>query len=282
MPETQQAPATNGTAPSGTSQPQAAPSSTPSFQLPPDIAKQYPSLAKFKDVSGLAKSYGELEKSYGGAIRIPGPDATEEQRAEYYTKLGRPETPDKYEIQFAENTPVDEKLLSTYRSEAYKLGLTQEQAKGLAEWWAGQAQGMGEAGSEDIKADLAKWDQELDQTWGWQKDRNIELASRALKTAIGNDAELGAKVVELLDSTGIGNHPEMLKLFHKIAMMQGEDKFIEGPSAPTQDDRTTAQEQINEMRGNPEHPYNNKKHPGHRDAVARMEQLYKVLYAPAE
>ncbi len=255
-------------------------SSTPSFQLPPEVLKTYPGLTKFKDPVSLAKSYGEMEKHLGTSLRMPAADASQEERDAFYTKLGRPESADKYDIKFAEGTAVDDNLLGAFRGVAHKLGLTQTQAQALGEWWAGQAQGMGEAQGGQIKADLETWDKDLSNTWGWQKDHNMVLASRALRTVIGDDAELGAKVTELLDSTGLGNHPEMVKLFHKIALRIGEDKFITEPTGPSSDDRVTAKSQINEIRGDKEHPYNNPKHPSHKEAVARMKQLYEIMYAP--
>src|SRR6185437_3686507 len=108
------------------------------FALPPDVAKQYPTLTKFKDLPSLAKSYAELEKSYGSSLRMPAPDAPQEERDAFYSKLGRPESPDKYEIKFGEGVAVDDKLLGSFREAAHKLGLSQQQAQALGEWWAGQ------------------------------------------------------------------------------------------------------------------------------------------------
>ena len=48
------------------------------------------SLAKFKDINTLAKSYLELEKSQTKSVSIPTEEAAEEEWDDFYNRLGRP------------------------------------------------------------------------------------------------------------------------------------------------------------------------------------------------
>src|SRR3990172_11892156 len=53
----------------------------------------------------LAKGYVETKKMVGGSLKVPKEDATPEEQAAFYTALGRPETPDKYETKVPELPP---------------------------------------------------------------------------------------------------------------------------------------------------------------------------------
>ena len=248
--------------------------------LPPEYRADK-SLARYKDLPDFVKGHKELEKQFSSGARIPGPDATDEERSAFYNKLGRPESPDKYEIKFAEGTPVDDALLGAFRGVAHKLGLSQTQAQALGEWWAGQAGAQAETQGNEIKGDLETWDKELTTEWGWKKDQNIALAARAFNRAV-DGTDLAQPLAEFLDNTGLGNHPLMIKFFHALALKNGEDKLVTAETGPTADDRQTAKEQINEIRGNKEHPYNLPKHPSHKDAIRHMQALYDMVYAKEE
>jgi hypothetical protein len=96
----------------------------------PDDIRGEKSLADIKDVGALAKGYVESQKMIGRSIRIPGKDAEktdfdafygklrevpgvvympdgadEAAMGDLYTKLGRPESPDKYQLKRPDNLP---------------------------------------------------------------------------------------------------------------------------------------------------------------------------------
>lgn len=58
--------------------------------LPEDL-KGNKSLSKFTDMSGLAKSYLELEKNKDKGLMLPNEDASDEEWDKIYQKLGMPE-----------------------------------------------------------------------------------------------------------------------------------------------------------------------------------------------
>lgn len=126
--------------------------------LPPEL-KELPALKDFKDPAALAKSFVDTKSALGNSIRIPGPDASPEARAEFrqkladkvpellefpedetkfaevegrvWEKLGRPKDakqyePPKLEVEF---TPEETELL---RSIAMKRGYTKKQFAQLA------------------------------------------------------------------------------------------------------------------------------------------------------
>jgi len=105
---------------------------------------EQPSLAKFKPGEGeelipmpasVAKGYVELEKKLGqDSVVIPGENATEEERNAFYTRLGRPEKPDGYELKDPEGLPVDAEVKKSFQEIAHKAGINTQQAVMLNDW----------------------------------------------------------------------------------------------------------------------------------------------------
>ena len=48
------------------------------------------------------------------------------------------------------------------------------------------------------------------------------------------------KVEVLLNQTGMGNHPEMIRIFHRISKAISEDTFVQGDMKPTEKKKTHA------------------------------------------
>lgn len=195
------------------------------------------------DLTKLGKQVYQQEKLLGGAIRIPGKDATPEERDAFLNKLGRPETPDKYEFtvpkDLPEELPYDGEGAKEYGSKAHELGLTKTQAAGLHDWWAGKqveaAKGLKEAEVAQ-KTELAKKSAtDLATAWGpldgETAKANLQFADRVL-----DEAEPGT--LEELQGFGIlGPNKEVLssglaKLFAKVGTaLFKEDGVLKGNSA---------------------------------------------------
>ena len=65
----------------------------------PEELKNDPTLQNINDPESAAKTLIHQQKMMGNRIPIP---KTDEEKAELYTKLGRPESADKYEVQVAD------------------------------------------------------------------------------------------------------------------------------------------------------------------------------------
>ena len=276
-----------------TTQPQSSTSSTPLTKptngtAPSDrqplfsdgTLKSYPSLSRFKTVDDLGKSYGEAEKFIGGSVRIPDANTSEEDRNAFYTKLGRPESPDKYDIRVAEGAPLDEKLVGAFKGVAHSLGLNSEQAQKLTDWYSGQAAGIMEQQGTQRTAQIQQWESEVDRMWGWQKAKNDAIGARALMTMLEGNAE--HPLAKMLDETGLGNHPALRQFFYELGMKQGEDRFVEGDQGPSEEDVTSARDEINAIRGDKNHAYWDARKPGYQEARARMRKLYDLIHAAGQ
>ena len=89
------------------------------------------------DPMKAVSSYQELEKFRGAneneLLRFPKDPEADGAFDEIYTKLGRPESADAYEVTLPDGVPIDEARLGVYRDLAYKSGISQKQFQALAE-----------------------------------------------------------------------------------------------------------------------------------------------------
>ena len=81
------------------------------------------SLSKFTDIGALAKSYINAEQMIGkDKIVIP---STEDEWSNAYQKLGRPDSPDGYEIGKVEGLEVNDDAMGFFKGLFHQTGLNQ-------------------------------------------------------------------------------------------------------------------------------------------------------------
>ena len=86
-----------------------------------------PSIKDFKDVDSLVKSYKETKAFVGSAMRIPGPDASKEDRAAFRAKL-KEKVPELVEV------PEDPEKLKEVEADLWaRLGRPKEAKEYTAE-----------------------------------------------------------------------------------------------------------------------------------------------------
>ena len=237
----------------------------------PEGLRAEPSLQTFDSVDKLAKSYVNAVKKIGGdPARLVSIPQEGESWDSFYNQMGRPETPDGYNFG---DDPDNE--LEFYRNATHQLGLTQDQAQNMLDLYASVQEEQNQA-NDQATADFAVNSQiELKREWGADYDGRLDQAQRAF----GQFATPAFS--ELMDSTGLGNHPEVVKAFAKIGAMLGEDKLIVGTglgqSRVTPHD---AKDQIQSLYSDQDFSkaYRDNKDPGHRAAMDKMDKLFKAAY----
>jgi hypothetical protein len=237
----------------------------------PEGLRAEPSLQTFDSVDKLAKSYVNAVKKIGGdpanLVSIP---QDGESWDSFYNQMGRPETPEGYELG---DDPDNE--LEFYRNATHQLGLTQEQAQNMLELYASVQEEQTQSDNQ-ATADFAVNSQiELKREWGTNYDGNLDQAQRAFSQFAS--PEFG----QLMDDSGLGNHPELVKAFAKIGAMLGEDRLIVGSglgqSRITPHD---AKDQIQSLYQDKDFSkaYRDNKEPGHKAAMDKMDKLFKSAY----
>jgi hypothetical protein len=199
-----------------------------SADLPTDL-RVNPSLTKFKDVGGLAKSYVELQSALGGdKIALPGKDAAPEEWNEVFNKLGRPETVEGYELsdwQPPENVPWHSEEATTAMIEKmHSHGLSKSQAQGILNDYAELQSAQHNAAQEHALQINTETVESLKSKWGAAfpvKMENARKASLALVEKAGLDEN--PFEMELSDGRKIGDLPGVIQVIAALGEEYSED-----------------------------------------------------------
>lgn len=142
---------------------------------------------------------------------------------------GKPADPSgEYQFQAPEGMELDTEAMEAFTPVAKELGLNNEQAQKLVDLYATRMQSNTEAQTEEWQRQIEQWETDLKNDpdiGGRQFDASIQAAGQAM------DRFATPELREFLDQTGMGSHPEMVKLMAKIGKAIGEDDFVSPPGS---------------------------------------------------
>jgi len=231
-------------------------------------------MANLKTPGDVSKSWVNAQKLLG-EDKIPVPKGPDDPNLEVILgKLGRPEKADGYQLPTIENLPagftIEAENVKGYTELAHKVGLTNTQASELFKYYIERNAGLHQQAVTGAEETRAATEKQLRLEWGIGYDAQIALAKKTLSYAAGDSTEALAEKY--------GNDPVFLKALAKLGNDLGEDILGKGGPMPGELTRESAQKELDEIQGNPEHPYHVKEKAGHEAAVARVHQLYQILY----
>ena len=236
----------------------------------PDDIRHEPVLKNFKSWDALAKSYVHANRKLGvpsdQLMQIP-----QGENADWngvYKAMGRPDTPDQYEL----NGTGD--MAQNFRNQAHQLGLSQKQASELMNWYSEVQSGVDSSDDEDFASEQVQWVADLQKEWGDSYIKNTKLAERAFRQFGSEDA------LEVMNATGLGSHPSLVKMFSQIGQFLAEDGQLTGNQQGRIGGITpgSAKTRIDELLNDQDFSkrYYDQYHPRHQDAVNQMQRLYEA------
>ena len=241
------------------------------------ISEQYrndPNIEKFTEIDALAKSYINATKMIGqDKVVIPTNNSTEEAWNDVYDKLGRPESAEKYSLDAKSKVvSLDENAVKQFAETSHKLGLNNKQAQGLLEFYKQNMEGTAQQAKIDTETAQAQAEQELRSEWGREFDTKVKQASSLAK------ANMKPEILDMTLSNGtrLGDHPEIIRGFAKIAGMMAEDKIVSTESESVQSNQSI-QDEIDTIINDRASPYWNKSHPNHDKQVQQVYTLREML-----
>ena len=235
-----------------------------------------PNIAKFTEIDALAKSYINATRMIGtDKVAVPNQNSTEDHWNEVYDKLGRPESAEKYKLEVkSEVVPIEETAVKQFAENAHKLGLNNKQAQGILEFYKNSMEQTAKQTQIDAETAQAQAQQVLRQEWGKSYDANIKKAASLAK------ANMKAEVLDLpmKDGSRLGDNPDVIKGFAKIADMLSEDKIISTESENVNQGRDYDAE-ISQIINDKTGPYWNSTHPDHAKVVQQVLTLREMQNA---
>lgn len=149
-------------------------------------------------------------------------EQTEQDKGSQETK---PIVPEKYDFKLPEGVTLDEGLLGDVTPVFKELGISQEGAQKLADAYLKNLSKQSEAQSERTmsayKEVVEGWKADTKKELGADADKSLSFAAKAINK-FGND-----KLREMMNETGVGNHPELVKFFIAVGKSVSEDSFVD-------------------------------------------------------
>lgn len=140
--------------------------------------------------------------------------------------------PDAYaDFELSENQSVSDAFVEYAKGQNW----TQEQAQSALERDATNEKATVEAReaqqTEEMKAVKQGWLDEVmaDKEIGGDNHNEVMAGAKQVLEQFGSES-----LNDLLKQTGLGNHPEVIRLFHNIRSTVSEDTFVDGSNSPRQ------------------------------------------------
>lgn len=120
---------------------------------------------------------------------------------------------------------ADERALEAFKTLARELDLPPEAAQKLVDLERSLAESSTEKEENARQEILQRWADRTKEMFGPHYAREVDVALRAA------DAFGGPELRSLLEATGLGNHPVMVKTFNQIGKLMSEDECVGGKAA---------------------------------------------------
>lgn len=241
----------------------------------PDEYKQDPTFARFNNWNDVAKSYAHAAKMVGmdknQILTLP-KDDTPEAWAAVYDKLGRPEAPDKYNIDaYKDIVPVEE--LKPYAELAHQAGLSNKQFDALVGKFFNDAKTGQEAQQQQMEQQVSVWQQEVRKEYGAAYDEKIAYAQKAVE-------KFGlADVIQ--QNPALFENPAIVKAFVEIGEKTSEGiTLANGDVSHGKLSPNEAKMELSKFQSDTNiiKILTNSQHPQHEFMKQRRSELFKYAY----
>lgn len=231
----------------------------------------------------VAKSLYELNRSTThlrdpkNSVSIPGDNASPDDLNAFFKALGRPDTPDGYDVDFGQNP--DKAAVDWLKKTAHGMGLNKKQTAQLVKEWNAFAGARNQQTTDDNARQNETIVNELKTKWGPNFAQHFAAGDRVIKAL--DKKGFGEEDLAALEKA-IGVAP-VVKLLATLGMLSGEGGLaLDGGTSgvggeiaamsPEQANSKIAQMQSD---GEFQKKYTDRNHPEHKQSVEYMAKLYE-------
>jgi len=234
--------------------------------------RTHPSMEKFKTPEDVAKSYIEIQKVVGkDKVVLPTKDSTPEEISEFYSKIGRPESFDKYNVpELGDDVKplMSESRLETFKQIAFENGITEAQFAKLVEGYANDTKVAMDSFAEQQELETKKQLSALMQEWGPKMEENQALSKKAIR-AFTDDA----KLIESIEK-----NPGLVKVFAQVGQAMSNDSLVNKGTTMLTVSKAEMQAEIGKaISGDKDSAYWNAMHPEHKETKQKITEYYRKI-----
>lgn len=147
----------------------------------------------------------------------------------------KPDVPESYDLKAPEGMSIDVEALKQFTPIAKELGLSNDQAQKLADFYAQRQASFFEEQRAGYAKTVEGWIQEVksDKEIGGVHLEATQVSCRKALQSYDPDGEFR----KLMDDSGFGNHPAVLRFVNRVGKSVKEDQGIKGkPATPKERD----------------------------------------------
>lgn len=161
------------------------------------------------------------------AVQEHGTQATDAGQTQDQQRQQVEGAPERYDFKAGEGVSYDTAVIDAYSEVAKELNLSQDNAQKVLDKMAPV---IAARQSEQLAALHTDWanSSKADKEFGGEKlNESLGTAKKAM------DAFATPELRTLLNDSGLGNHPEVIRMFYRAGKAISEDGFVAGRGAPT-------------------------------------------------
>ncbi len=211
--------------------------------------RNHPSIQKFNDANGLAKSYLNLE-SMMGQEKIPVPKGVDDSNAWglYRKAFNVPEAAENYNIKIE---GVEDEKLGLFKELFHKHNISQDTAQALADAYVEDLKGLFAHQDQLKQVAMENATNDLKKEWGLKYEENLKTARNFLEKMAGNEEDY--KYFEGV----IGNDAKFIKLLSKMgeSISEGSLGGFESQTGGFVKTPKEAEAELNSILNNPDDAY---------------------------
>lgn len=201
-----------------------------SEQLPAAERENEESVKLMKEIRDVPNLWGEYKKLKAeGLVKIPGKDAPAEEMHSFFTRLGKPDKAEEYDIKKVdfgedENAPMEtsDEFIQAFKAKVHQLNLSKGQAEGLYNWFTAGVKDQHQRQLQSDKDSREQTNKKLRDLWGQDYDKRMGLATKAAMKYGDDD------IKKMIEKDGMKNHPGLAVMLSRIGQDLGEDFLIKG------------------------------------------------------
>ena len=213
--------------------------------------------SQWKSNDDIIKSYVDLRKDYSSGLRLPD-ELGEEHLSQIYTKLGKPENIDGYTFDPREDVEMDNGLIDSFKQFAHQKNMPKELFQDLVNFQIDAAVAQSDAMNKAAEGAKQEAAEALKGEWKDGYDTNFKQSKETAE-------KLG--ILEDLEGLGLADHPNTIKMLHKISAQLSEDTLVPKTTASS----VKPEDEIKELTKSD--AMLNPLHPDHKQTLARFHEL---------
>ncbi|GAG36878.1 unnamed protein product, partial [marine sediment metagenome] len=199
-------------------------------------------------------------------------DATPEDIAKFFGKLGRPDEAIGYELTLPEiKGGWDDSMVQGFKEHSHALGLTPAQVQGVLNFYGPAVNQRIEGMDRDHHTEQVAATQALKEKYGAAYPQKLAVAEAAVKNYADE-----ALMTRLTDS-GLLNDAAFIEMFASIGEFLQEDGYIsgyvEGATTPEM-----AKDELAKITSDAKSAYWNVNDPNHDEMVAKVQKLNQMIH----